>query len=39
LIPAVPQVLADVDRDKALKQGVDLQGLYRTLQAFMGARS
>jgi hydrophobic/amphiphilic exporter-1 (mainly G- bacteria), HAE1 family len=35
-IPTVPQVFAAVDRDKALKQGVDLQGLYRTLQAFMG---
>jgi HAE1 family hydrophobic/amphiphilic exporter-1 len=25
-----------VDRDKALKQGVDLDGVYRTLQTFMG---
>jgi HAE1 family hydrophobic/amphiphilic exporter-1 len=32
----VPQIFADVDREKALKQGVDLQGVYTTLQAFMG---
>ncbi len=32
----VPQVFADVDRDKALKQGVDLEQVYGTLQAFMG---
>jgi HAE1 family hydrophobic/amphiphilic exporter-1 len=36
LIPSVPQVFADVDHDKALKQGVDLGAVYRTLQAFMG---
>jgi len=35
-IPSVPQVFVDVDRDKALKQGVDLGSLYQTLQAFMG---
>lgn len=33
---AVPQIYANVDRDKALKQGVDLSSLYTTLQAFMG---
>ena len=33
---AVPQVFAEVDRDKALKQGVDLKSVYTTLQAFMG---
>jgi HAE1 family hydrophobic/amphiphilic exporter-1 len=33
---SVPQVFADVDRDKALKQGVDLRSVYTTLQAFMG---
>ena len=33
---SVPQVFAEVDRDKALKQGVDLGGVYTTLQAFMG---
>jgi hydrophobic/amphiphilic exporter-1 (mainly G- bacteria), HAE1 family len=36
LIPSVPQVLAEVDRDKVLKQGVDLNSVYQTLQAFMG---
>jgi len=35
-IPSVPQVFAAVDRDKALKQGVDLGSLYQTIQAFMG---
>jgi HAE1 family hydrophobic/amphiphilic exporter-1 len=33
---SVPQIFADVDRDKALKQGVDLRSVYTTLQAFMG---
>jgi HAE1 family hydrophobic/amphiphilic exporter-1 len=35
-IPAVPQVFAEVDRDKVLKQGVDLSSVYKTLQTFMG---
>jgi len=35
-LPTVPQIFVDVDRDKALKQGVDLGQVYRTLQAFMG---
>src|SRR5581483_3128323 len=35
-LPSVPQLYARVDRDKALKQGVDLKGVYQTLQAFMG---
>src|SRR6266576_5889808 len=35
-LPVVPQVFVNVDRDKALKQGVDLGEVYRTLQAFMG---
>ena len=35
-IPTVPQVFADVDRDKVLKQGVDVNSVYQTLQAFMG---
>ncbi|MEW5736991.1 MAG: multidrug efflux RND transporter permease subunit [Thermodesulfobacteriota bacterium] len=34
--PMVPQVFVNVDRDKALKQGVNLTELYGTLQAFMG---
>jgi HAE1 family hydrophobic/amphiphilic exporter-1 len=32
----VPQLFAKVDRDKALKQGVNLGEVYQTLQAFMG---
>src|SRR5262245_51268975 len=35
-IANAPQVFADVDRDKVLKQGVDLDSVYQTLQAFMG---
>jgi HAE1 family hydrophobic/amphiphilic exporter-1 len=33
---AVPQVFVDVDRDKALKQGVPINEVYQTLQAFLG---
>jgi hydrophobic/amphiphilic exporter-1 (mainly G- bacteria), HAE1 family len=36
LLPNVPQVYLDVDRDKALKQGVALQDVYNTLQTFLG---
>ena len=36
LLPSVPQFFADVDRDKVLKQGIDLASVYQTLQAFMG---
>jgi HAE1 family hydrophobic/amphiphilic exporter-1 len=32
----IPQIFVSVDREKALKQGVDLGDLYSTLQAFMG---
>lgn len=35
-IPDVPQVFARVDRDKVLKQEVNLGDVYQTLQAFMG---
>ena len=35
-LPVVPQAFVDVDRDKAMKQGVDLTEVYQTLQAFMG---
>lgn len=35
-LPSVPQVFAQVNRDKALKQGVALNDVYRTLQTFMG---
>jgi len=32
----VPQQFVQVDRDKVLKQGVALNDVYRTIQAFMG---
>jgi hydrophobic/amphiphilic exporter-1 (mainly G- bacteria), HAE1 family len=32
----VPQVFAEVDRDKVLKQGVSVTDVYQTLQAFLG---
>ncbi len=32
----MPQQFIDVDRDKVLKQGVDIKDVYRTIQAFMG---
>ncbi len=35
-LPSVPQQFITVDRDKALKQGVDIKDVYRTIQAFMG---
>jgi len=35
-LPSVPQKFIDVDRDKVLKQGVNLTDVYRTIQAFMG---
>ena len=31
-----PQIFADVDRDKVLKQGVDVRDVYQTLQAYLG---
>jgi len=34
--PSVPQVFVHVDRDKVLKQGVELSNVYKTLQTFMG---
>src|SRR6476620_2422805 len=34
--PNVPQVFVNVDRDKVIKQGVDLTSVYQTLQTFMG---
>ena len=36
LLASVPQVEVDVDRDKVLLQGVQLQDVYQTLQCFMG---
>ena len=35
-LPSVPQKFVEVDRDKVLKQGVNLSDVYRTIQAFMG---
>jgi HAE1 family hydrophobic/amphiphilic exporter-1 len=35
-LPSVPQQFLDVDRDKAMKQGVPLSDVYRTIQAYMG---
>jgi len=35
-LPGVPQLYVNVDRDKALKEGVKLSEVYKTLQAFMG---
>jgi HAE1 family hydrophobic/amphiphilic exporter-1 len=31
-----PQIFADVDRDKVLKQGVAISDVYQTMQAYMG---
>jgi multidrug efflux pump len=33
----VPQIRADVDREKAKSQGVDLQDLYDTMQIYLGS--
>ncbi|HZT76142.1 MAG TPA: multidrug efflux RND transporter permease subunit [Vicinamibacterales bacterium] len=33
---SVPQVYANVDRDKVLKQGIALGDVYQTMQAFLG---
>lgn len=33
---STPQIYADVDRDKALKQGVPIADVYQTLQAYLG---
>ncbi len=34
--PAVPQLYADVDKEKALKQGVSITEIYATLQTYLG---
>ena len=34
--PNVPQIYADINRDKVLKQGVAVGDVYQTLQAFLG---
>ena len=35
-IPSVPQKYVDVDKEKVLKQGVNIKDVYSALQAFMG---
>ncbi len=35
-LPAVPQLYADVDREKVTQQQVDLTNVYTTMQTFMG---
>jgi hydrophobic/amphiphilic exporter-1 (mainly G- bacteria), HAE1 family len=35
-IPSVPQEFVNVDRDKVIKQGVNISDVYKTLQSFMG---
>ena len=35
-MPGVPQLYADVDREKAEQQQVDLSSIYTTMQTFMG---
>lgn len=35
-LPDTPQVFVQVDRDKALKLGLDLTEVYKTLQTFLG---
>jgi HAE1 family hydrophobic/amphiphilic exporter-1 len=35
-LPAVPQLYADVDKEKAFAQQVDLNSVYTTMQTFMG---
>jgi len=37
-IPSTPQKFVYVDKEKALKQGVNLPDVYGTLQAFMGGQ-
>jgi HAE1 family hydrophobic/amphiphilic exporter-1 len=34
--PAVPQLFVKVDKDKVLKQGIEVSAVYDTLQAFLG---
>jgi HAE1 family hydrophobic/amphiphilic exporter-1 len=35
-IPSVPEKFINVDKDKVLKQGVNLTDVYNTIQAYMG---
>lgn len=34
---SVPQIYADVDRDKVLRQGIVLKDVYQTMQAYLGS--
>jgi HAE1 family hydrophobic/amphiphilic exporter-1 len=36
-LPSVPQLFVDVDRDKVMKQGVEISDVYKVLQSFMGS--
>lgn len=36
LLARVPQQFVEVDREKVIKQGVDIRDVYRTIQSFMG---
>jgi HAE1 family hydrophobic/amphiphilic exporter-1 len=36
MLPSVPQVFVNVERDKVLAQGVSLSDVYKTIQSFMG---
>lgn len=38
LLPNVPQLFVNVDRDKVLSQGVPIASVYDTLQTFMGGK-
>ena len=35
-LPSVPQIYADVDRLKVVRQGVSVSDVYQTMQAFLG---
>ena len=37
-LPSVPQKFVEVDREKVLKQGVAVNDVYKTLQAFIGGQ-
>jgi HAE1 family hydrophobic/amphiphilic exporter-1 len=34
--PSVPQIFAEVDKEKVMKQGIPIADVYATLQAFLG---
>ncbi|HEY4908938.1 MAG TPA: efflux RND transporter permease subunit, partial [Methylomirabilota bacterium] len=36
LLPGAPQLFAEIDQDKVLKQGIALSSVYQALQAFLG---